>query len=298
MVNDGLEIVRKRVQVELDYVAIDSPVERTPGGLPYLRRPGAILVTQPATSLVMMRPFLEGISPEFGAYVDDPVQVDGGTAVAKVMGQLCYLSFAQARTLNRDAAKYFDRIKSEKHGSVVEHANYSIILYGIDRAGTHELVRHRVGTAFSQVSQRYVGPEVLRYVMPLELQGHPEAEAMWFAQAERTRADFIARIELLAQKLPSLPDEAARDKRKRVQSFARRALPNEAEAPIGMTGNCRLWRHVFTKRLAPAADVGIRRSMWNAFRLLREVNQTAFSDFEPRQLSDGSWSAVPQHEGV
>ena len=42
------------------------------------------------------------------------------------------------------------------HGSVLEHANYSFAFRNVSRVFTHELIRHRAGSAFSQESLRYV----------------------------------------------------------------------------------------------------------------------------------------------
>ena len=39
---------------------------------------------------------------------------------------------------------------------MLEHANYSFALRNVSRVFTHELVRHRAGSAFSQESLRYV----------------------------------------------------------------------------------------------------------------------------------------------
>lgn len=41
-------------------------------------------------------------------------------------------------------------------GSVIEHHVTNWIFADVSRVFTHELVRHRVGTAFSQESLRYV----------------------------------------------------------------------------------------------------------------------------------------------
>ncbi|MCA1731095.1 MAG: FAD-dependent thymidylate synthase, partial [Actinobacteria bacterium] len=53
----------------------------------------------------------------------------------------CYMSFGPRRTTNENAAAYFERLTSAGHGSVLEHASFSFLLYGISRSVTHELVR-------------------------------------------------------------------------------------------------------------------------------------------------------------
>lgn len=292
------EIQNHTVTVTLDFPAVDAEVFHSPDGIAYLREPGVVLLGQTAAHLSGLSKFLRDLDPSFEAYLDDPTHLDHGTRLAKFAGQVCYLSLGEGRSKNSDAAKYFENIKAQKHGSVLEHPVYTFLLYGIDRAVTHELVRHRAGKAYSQVSQRYVGPEMLRYVMPAEMQGDPELEAEFFEEIRENRAAYRLRIENIATRHPSLEGESNRDKRKRMQSFARRALANEVEAPIVVSGNVRSWRHVFTKRCAKYADRGIRTPMFEAFRILRRVNREGFSDFEVGELPDGTFTATPKHEGV
>src|SRR3989304_9631067 len=91
------------------------------------------------------------------------------------------MSFGPGRTTNANAVWYFDGkpgkpetgIKGQKHGSVLDHPNYTILNYGISRSLTHELVRHRAGCAYSQLSQRYVGGKMLRFVERPEYVGDP-----------------------------------------------------------------------------------------------------------------------------
>jgi thymidylate synthase (FAD) len=52
------------------------------------------------------------------------------------------------------------------HGSVFEHASIVFQVAGVSRSLTHELIRHRVGTAYSQESQRYVDAKDIRFVVP------------------------------------------------------------------------------------------------------------------------------------
>jgi len=77
-----------------------------------------------------------------------------GERLAEFAGRLCYMS--QANPAHRTTRDYLENIKRQGHGSVLEHASYSLLLEGVSRSLTHELVRHRAGWAFSQLSQRYV----------------------------------------------------------------------------------------------------------------------------------------------
>ena len=51
------------------------------------------------------------------------------------------------------------------HGSVFEHAVLNFVVYNCSRVFTHELVRHRAGTAFSQTSGRYVRGDTIDFVL-------------------------------------------------------------------------------------------------------------------------------------
>lgn len=97
----------------------------------------------------------------------------GAEVLAEVGGRLCYLSFAKPRPGGN--AAYLGHIKEVGHGSVLEHAVFSLLVTGVSRSLTHELVRHRAGVSPSQLSQRYVDESVAEYVVPRDLQ--PEVEA-------------------------------------------------------------------------------------------------------------------------
>ena len=68
-----------------------------------------------------------------------------------------------------DEEKKLDRIKScikSGHHSTLEHISFVFAIEGIDRATSHQLVRHRTGISFSQKSQRYVNHKDLKTVTP------------------------------------------------------------------------------------------------------------------------------------
>jgi thymidylate synthase (FAD) len=91
-------------------------------------------------------------------------------------------SFGPKRTTNDRAERYFANLSSSGHGSVYEHASFSFLCYGISRSTTHEVVRHRAGTAYSQLSQRYVSGKVLRFVERPEYQEVPALNARFQLQ--------------------------------------------------------------------------------------------------------------------
>src|SRR5215468_6414846 len=76
-----------------------------------------------------------------------------GEHLVEVAGRTCYMSFVKPRPGGNKA--YLSHILEVGHGSVLEHAAWNFLFVGVSRACTHELVRHRAGFGFSQLSQRY-----------------------------------------------------------------------------------------------------------------------------------------------
>lgn len=278
---------------------VGSPVFRTETGTPYLSRPGVAMVARPHCDIGGIRSFLDGFGDALGFsdYLDDPVKLGDAEQVVKFAGQGCYLSLDGKRTWNKDARKYFDNLKLQGHGSVFEHAVFAIFMWGIDRSVTHEIVRHRAGMSYSQVSQRYVDGTKLRFVMRPEfdtrvLDGDaPSAHVYWAnalqasflqwidrsAYEYEMRADFLLKARDAGH--PMLQGGSNTDARKRVNQSARSCLPNETEAPILVSGNVRSWRHFLEMRASAAADVQIRILAMSVYRLLFSVAPDLFSDY-------------------
>jgi thymidylate synthase (FAD) len=132
------------------FAVIDSPVQHSPGGVLYLVKPGVVLLSRPSVNPGGLAGFLGGFdeSLNFPGYLEDPTTLPDGAQLCKIAGQVCYMSFGRGRTFNAQADRYFNNLKSSGHGSVFEHANFSLLLYGVSRSVTHELVRHRAGFGF------------------------------------------------------------------------------------------------------------------------------------------------------
>lgn len=88
--------------------------------------------------------------------------------LVEVSGRLCYKSFARPRPGGNSA--YIGHILEVGHGSVLEHAVFNLIITGVSRSLTHELIRHRAGMGYSQVSQRFVDEGDCSFVVPPELE--------------------------------------------------------------------------------------------------------------------------------
>ncbi|HEU5040877.1 MAG TPA: FAD-dependent thymidylate synthase, partial [Gemmatimonadales bacterium] len=143
-----------------------------------------------------------------------PVQWKGeatdGERLAEFAGRLCYMS--QHNPAGRTTAEYLRNILQQGHGSVFEHATYVVLIEGISRSCSHELVRHRAGWGYSQLSQRYVDESHAAFVMPPAIQGDAELEAAWVRQVEAAQVAYVAAVEGLMARYAWVDDKIHRRK--------------------------------------------------------------------------------------
>ena len=287
-----------------DFPAIHTPVCVTPGKASYLRQPGVVLLARPSVNAPGLAGFLSGFDEalRFPEYLEDPTRLPDGAQLCKIAGQVCYMSFGPKRTFNANAARYFDNLKSSGHGSVFEHASFSFLLYGISRSVTHEIVRHRAGFGFSQLSQRFVSGRMLRFVERPEYQDDELFHAQFIERIERASAEYAALTNRLLEMQQAgtkiLSAEAKTDLRKKVQQCARSVLPNETEAPIVVTGNARSWRHFIEMRASAHAETEIRELAVRVFLCLHRTDPVLFSDYTLEQIPDGTYTVSTEFEKV
>ena len=224
--------------------------------------------------------------------------------LAEFAGRLCYLSFGPEAGIEgghkmiagrSGNEAYLDNILSVKHGSVIEHAVWTILFEGVSRALTHELVRHR-HFSFSQLSQRYVDESEVAFVLPPEIKRDTPAYDVWLRSCERANNDYR---ELLAEIEKQVEDEPSKTmRRKRARQTARSVLPNATETKIVVTGNARQWRHFIELRASTSADTEIRVLAVMVLRALQAEAPNLFGDYEISALPDGTEVATTAHAGV
>src|SRR5207245_10451412 len=73
------------------------------------------------------------------------------------------------KKVQESAADHFGNGLSRGDGRLLEHGCVSFAILNASRVTTHEIVRHRVGTAISQESLRDVRPRDIRFWIPDEL---------------------------------------------------------------------------------------------------------------------------------
>jgi len=210
-----------------------------------------------------------------------------GERLAEFAGRLCYMS--QGNPAKRSTADYLENIKQQGHGSVLEHSVYVLLLEGISRSCTHELVRHRAGFGYSQLSQRYVDESHAAFVVPPAMLGDEQLEAAWLAQVTAAQAAYVRAVEDLMRRYEWVADKVHR--RKMAREAARSLLPNATETKIVVSANARAWRTMLELRCGEGAEQEIRRLAVAVLRALRAEAPRLFSDFEIYNADDGAEAA-------
>lgn len=280
------------------FPALHAAAHKSAAGTPYLTQAGVALLAKPQVRLSGLQPFFEGFDPalEFNGYLEDPTPLAAGAQLCKIAGQTCYASFSPKRTMNAQAGRYFENIMSSGHGSVLEHASYSFFLYGLSRSLTHEMIRHRAGFGYSQLSQRYVSGRVLRFVERPEFQDGGELHQKFLQRIDSAYFEYHHLAERLLQEQQAgaaiLSAEAKTDLRKKVNQAARALLPNETETLMVATANVRAWRHFIEMRASDHSEVEIRALALRVFLCLRMIEPVLFGDYQLKTLPDGTHSVA------
>ena len=222
-----------------------------------------------------------------------PVNFLGGASdpekLVEFGGRLCYMS--QKNPANRETAQYIENILKQKHGSVLEHAVFTLLLEGISRSCTHELVRHRAGFGYSQLSQRYVDESQCSFVVPPAIISNEKLVNAWIRAVKDSQNHYIELVNKLMEQYSDMEDKVLR--RKIAREAARSVLPNSVETKIVVTGNARAWRTMLELRCGEHADKEIRRLSLQILVVLQKHSPALFGDFEI--MGD---SAIPKYSKV
>lgn len=217
-----------------------------------------------------------------------------GEKLSEIAGRVCYMSFAKPRPGGN--SKYLSHIKEVGHGSVLEHAVWNLLITGVSRSFTHELVRHRAGFGFSQLSQRYVDESVAEFVEPDCIGDDPELHEIFRAAVEQSQRAYIRLTEGLARKFADVPDATLR--RKMARQAARSVLPNATETKIFVTANARALRHFIELRCNEHAETEIRIVAGMVLEILQKDSPNLFGDYTFVELPDGTRVAQTEFRKV
>jgi thymidylate synthase (FAD) len=202
--------------------------------------------------------------------------------LTEVAGKLCYLSFSTdlnknlTRANTRTNREYIQtQIIGTKHGSVLEHSSVTFALMNVSRVFTHELVRHRAGAAYSQVSGRYARTDELDYYLPEDIANEPEAKYL-FQRAFSQMEEWIRDLE----RITDIDNEMNFSVKKRLTSAFRRIIGNGQANHIIVTGNHRAWRHWIEMRTSAGAEEEIRKVFVQIFDILARRHPAIYGDAE------------------
>ncbi len=214
--------------------------------------------------------------------------------LCEVAGRVCYMSFARPRPGGNRT--YLGHILEVGHGSVLEHAVWNLVFVGVSRSLTHELVRHRAGWGFSQLSQRYVDESVAEYVVPDCIAADPELQRIWLDAVAHSHQAYVRLAEKLQDTFKDEPDRTLR--RKLARQAARSVLPNATETKIFVTANARALRHFIEMRASRHAETEIRKLAVAVLRVMQKEAPNLFADYTLEPLPDGTHEAVTPHRKV
>lgn len=142
------------------------------------------------------------------------------------------------------------------HESIFEHCNFTFLIEGVSRALLAQLTRHRIGIAFTVLSQRYVNMSETGMVCP-----PPRKSQENWEEIESIYKNFYAQSLEVYNKLNEL---------KEPKEDARLVLPNACYTNLIMTINLREENHLCNERLCA-------RAQWEIRELVKEIRKQTCS---------------------
>lgn len=257
--------------------------------------PTVHLIARPSLDLEGMRAYLADVGGE--SWLERRLEATGGAPNAaetliEFGGRACYRSWEPGLNPNvtrvrTDPREYFENLLRSAHGSVLEHASYSFALRNVSRVFTHELVRHRAGSAFSQESLRYVRLTDIGFRVPPALEPVRDQVIGIVEQLEDFQVSAAGKLGIDDEGIPF-------HVKKEVTSALRRLAPIGLSTDIVWTANVRTLRHVIEMRTAEGAEEELRLVFDRIARIMQSEAPGLFQDFA--QDAEGSW--VPKYRKV
>jgi thymidylate synthase (FAD) len=251
-------------------------------------QPEVFMVARPELDYGQVAAYLREVGGESWLEKLDRGQLDNDALnLAEFAGRLCYRSWEPGLNPNvvrvrADQDKYLQNILASAHGSVLEHVSFSFVLHNISRVTTHELVRHRPGTAVSQESMRFVRLSDIPFWFPEWAQA--DDELMKRATAVLDQLEEFQRW--MAGHFGLDEDGVKFSAKKHRTSFMRRFAPEGVATGLVWTANVRTLRHTIEARTDPGAEEEIRLVFGKIGELVRTEAPALFGDYA---ISDGAW---------
>lgn len=194
-----------------------------------------------------------------------PINYQGILNHIELMGRVCYKS--EDKITEDSAEKFVGGIIKRGHESVIEHY-YVTVKFICNRAISHEIVRHRIGS-YSQESTRYCNYSNLKFGNEITV-----IEPFYYMTNDRAFHyqvwyDTCLAAEKAYFKLLNAGSSAQE---------ARDVLPNALKTEIMVTFNLREWRHFFKLRCSLAAHPQMRELSIPLLREFQEAMPIFFED--------------------
>lgn len=149
------------------------------------------------------------------------------------------------------------KVLDSGHQSIAEHVYFTFAIEGVNRALTHQLVRHRIGVVYSQQSQRYVNEKSgFEFEVPQSIQKIDELHNEFYALMQHIQNFYNKAIEYDIK-----PEDA------------RSVLPNAALSNITLSINLRELIHVCNLRLCTRAQLEIRNLFKEIVKCVKEQDE-------------------------
>lgn len=278
---------------------------------------------------------LEVSGDTINSYLDQEDTSEPALLIA-LAAKRCYNSFEVGHNPNitkvrKDLTEYIDNILASGHGSVLEHSTYSFAIEGVSRVFTGEMNRHRVGTAISEASMRYIRFDDIPFWMPnsIRLTEKELGELEYLAEKEGVELpylsmyDKVGNIELLYKKWKSqevfkrafkqdednykklleiwkdeLAPESKFHLKKQVTSMMRRIIGMGVATGGVWTLNIRALRHVIAMRASEAAEeeicaVAVKMAEW-----MTNNEGMLFADLQRIEFETGLTVYIPKYKKV
>jgi thymidylate synthase (FAD) len=256
--------------------------------------PQVFLVARPSVNVEGMRAYLESVGGVSWLELREETreQLNDGELLAEFGGRMCYRSWEPGLNPNvtrirTDQKEYFANVLRSAHGSVLEHANFSFAFRNVSRVFTHELIRHRAGSAFSQESLRYVRLTDIGFRVPPALEPLRDQVISLVEQLEEFQLSAAEQLEIDNGEMPF-------HVKKEITSALRRLAPTGLSTDILWTANVRTLRHVIEMRTDPGAEEELRSVFNLVAEIMKSEAPSLFQDFA--RSDDGSW--VPEWRKV
>jgi thymidylate synthase (FAD) len=225
-------------------------------------------------------------------YRDEDWQRDPFTdpeSIAVFAGSTCYKS--HDNKADRSDREYLrTSIIEHNHGSVLEHVIVNFGVASLPRSVQLETVRHRVGAAYSFMSQRFTD-KFTEFIVP-PLYRLPENESVRDVFMSHSLYTYNTYLEMIAATDRESTDADGTLKRKRMKEAARSILGNSIGSDGVISYNARQIRHFVSKRTDPHADQSIREFAWEMFTAANAVIPDLLQDATIHRQSWGAPQVV------